>query len=244
MKIMSKIRLAIKAAAVLAGLLVLPLTAMAQPAASSKVWLRADVDVVVSSTSVSNWLDQSGNGNNAWMTTASRRPTLVNGAINGLPLIRFGGAQSLILTTPVSHNQFTYFIVGKNSKPTETFSMIFGPSGSLPNNQLRWENGTQTLAVGTGNAMPSLVSSIGNTRINHLLTVRYNGSTFSVYRNGSLISNFGLTTSGPWTLGQIGAWYSSYFMTGDVAEIVMYDRALTSTELNTTTSYLMGKYAL
>lgn len=216
----------------------------AQPAPGSKVWLSADVNVLVSSGTVSNWFDQSGNGNNAWMTTVSRRPVLVNSALNGRPVISFRGAQSLIFTTPVSHNQFTYHIVGRNTKTTETYSMILGPSGSLPNNQLRWENGSQTLAVGTGNSMPSLISNVGNTRLYHVLTVRYNGSSFSVYRNGTLISNFSLTTSGPWTLGQIGAWYSSYFMNGDIAEIVLYDVPQGSTDLNNTINYLRGKYAL
>jgi hypothetical protein len=229
-------------------MMMLPGTLMAQPASGSKVWLRADVDVVVSSStttySVSQWMDQSGNGNHAWMTTASRQPSLVLGAINGLPLIRFDGSQSLILTTPVSHNQFTYFIVGKNSKPAETFSMILGPNGKLPNNQLRWESGTRTLAVGTGNDMPHLFSTVRNTRVNHLLTVRYDGLTFSVYYNGLLISNSTLLISGPWTLGQIGAWYSTHFMTGDIAEIVMYNTGLTSADCNTTTSYLRSKYRL
>jgi hypothetical protein len=243
MKSTMKLRLAMRALLLLLAL-ALHLPVWAQPAPGSKVWLRADVDVLVSSSAVSNWLDQSGNGNNAWMTTVARRPILVNGALNGLPIIRFNGAQSLILTTPVSHNRFTYHIVGRNTRQTETFSMILGPSGSLPNNQLRWENGSQVLAVGTGNSMPSLVSTIGNTRAFHVLTVRYDGSVFSVYRNGGLVSNFGLSTSGPWTLGQIGAWYSSYFMNGEIAEIVMYDGAQSPNDMTTTTNYLRGKYGL
>jgi hypothetical protein len=219
-------------------------TAIASPPPGSKVWLRADADVTVSNGLVSNWLDQSGNANHAWMTTVTRRPTLVNGAINGLPVIRFNGAQSLLLTSAVTPTNFTILIVGKNNMPTETYSMILGPGGSTANNQLRWENGSQVLTVGTGNNMPARITSIGNTRINHVLAVRYNGSTMEVYRNGAWMGSHNFTTTGPWTLLQIGAWYSSHFMRGDLAEVLIYDTALSNTNLNTATNYLRSKYAL
>jgi hypothetical protein len=45
----------------------------------------------------------------------------------------------------------------------------------------------------------------------------------NVYYNGAARSSSNFTTTGPWTLAQIGAWYSTYFMNGDVAEILMYD---------------------
>jgi len=219
-------------------------TALAAPPPGSKVWLSADVNVTVSNGLVSNWLDQSGNNNHAWMTTVSRRPSLVNGAINGLPVIRFNGAQSLLFTTPVSPTNFSVLIVGKNSKPTETFSMILGPGGNNPNNQLRWENGSQVLTVGTGNNMPTRISTIGNTRIHHVLALRYNGSTMEVYRNGAWIANHTFTTTGPWTLSQIGAYYSSYFMQGELAEILIYDTALSNTDFSNATNYLRSKYGL
>ena len=219
-------------------------TAVAAPPPGSKLWLRADVDVTVSTGLVSNWLDQSGNGNHAWMTTVSRRPTLVNGALNGLPVVRFNGAQSLIMTTPVSPTNFSIFVVGKNSVPTETFSMILGPGGNNPNNQLRWENGSSILTVGTGNGMPATTTTIGNTRTHHVLGLRYNGSTMEVYRNGAWMGNRSFTTTGPWVLSQIGAWYSSYFMQGEVAEILIYNSALSNTDFNNATNYLRNKYAL
>jgi hypothetical protein len=45
-------------------------------------------------------------------------------------------------------------------------------------------------------------------------------------------------------VAQIGAWYSQYFMIGDLAELVIYDRALSAGELAETNSYLRAKYAL
>jgi hypothetical protein len=217
-----------------------------QPAPGPQLWLRADAGVTLNSGKVSNWADQSGFGNHAYMpnTNPGRQPTLVTNALNGKPIIRFGGAQSLALTSPVSPNSFTIFIVGKNSMSSESFSMILGPGGSSPNNQMRWENGSSALFDGASNNLPTITSSIGNTRVYHALSVRYNGSTMQVYRDGNLISTHTFTTTGPWTLGQIGAWYSSHFMVGDLAEVLIYSSSLSESDRLSTNNYLKGKYAL
>lgn len=237
--------MAISAALVLGSLAApLPVQASSAPAVGSHLWLRADVGVTVNVNKVSNWSDQSGNGRNATMPTSTRQPTLALNALNGNPVVRFSGAQSLNLLNPVSPTQFTIFVVGKNSKTTESFSMILGPGGNYPNNQLRWENGSQALVVGTGNALPTTVSNVGNTRVYHALSVRYDGSSLRFYRDGNLVSSRTLTTTGPFTLASVGAWYSSYFMVGDLAEVLVYPTALSDADRLTTDSYLRAKYAL
>jgi len=49
-------------------------------------------------------------------------------------------------------------------------------------------------------------------------------------------------SSGPWTLSQIGAWYSKYFMVGDLAELLIYPTALSDAELSESTDYLRARY--
>jgi hypothetical protein len=208
------------------------------------LWLRADAGVTSSGGRVSRWLDQSGNGFVASMTAAARQPSFVGGALNGQPVIRFSGAQSLGLSPFVSPTRFTVLVVGKNSNTSETFSMILGPGGNAPNNQLRWENGSQALLVGTGNNLPVTTSNVGNTRAYHTLSATYDGTTMYVFYNGTATSGNNFTTTGPWTLAQIGAWYSTYFMNGDVAEILMYDHALSGSDLSGATAYLRSKYNL
>lgn len=216
----------------------------ATAASALKLWLRTDVGVTAPGGKVSGWTDQSGNGNNGFMTTASRQPSLIAGALNGKPVIRFYGAQSILLTSLLQPTTFTVFVVGKNSKTSESYSMILGPGGSSPNNQMRWENGSQALFVGLGNNMPIVTTTIGNTRVYHALSARYNGSTMSVYRDGNNVSNHSFTTSGPWVLAQIGAWFSSYYMVGDLAEILVYDNALAEGDRSLVNDYLKSKYAL
>lgn len=214
------------------------------PTSGLHLWLRSDVGVTTSAGKVSSWADQSGNGRNATMATSARQPTLVTGALNGLPVLRFDGAQSLYMSTPAQPTRFTVFVVGKNSRTTNSFSMILGPGGNFPNNQLRWENGTQALFVGTSNNFPIIYSTIGDTRTYHRLSASYDGSNMSVYRNGNLVSSHAFSTTGPWTLASVGSWYSTYFLIGDIAEIIIYDRALSSGERASVNDYLQGKYLL
>lgn len=214
------------------------------PTAGLHLWLRADAGVTQSGGRISSWIDQSGNGRNASMATPSRQPFYIPGALNGTPVVRFTGAESMYLDVFAQPSRFSVFIVGKNNKTSESFSMILGPGGNAPNNQLRWENGSQALFVGTGNNFPVTTSSIGNTRVYHALSALYNGSTMIVYRDGNAMSSRGLVTSGPWILASVGSYYSQEFMQGDLAEVVIYDRALSEGERASVNTYLRGKYGL
>jgi len=62
-------------------------------------WFEADaISGLASGASVSNWPDLSGRGNNATQAIASRQPTYVTGAMNGLPVVRFNAAMSNYLS--------------------------------------------------------------------------------------------------------------------------------------------------
>jgi Concanavalin A-like lectin/glucanases superfamily len=221
--------------------------AISIPPAGLHLWLRADTGLVFGSgTNVFQWLDQSGNGRNARMATVARQPSFVSfvsGALNGQPVVRFSGAQSMYLDVFTQPTTFSVFVVGKNSLASESFSMILGPGGNSPNDQLRWENGSQTLFV-TGNAQTVRTSPIGNTRAYHALSARYDGSTMGFYRDGSFMSSTTFSSTAPWTIASIGSWYSTYFMVGDLAEVIVYDRALSETERASVNSYLRSKYGL
>jgi hypothetical protein len=178
------------------------------------------------------------------MTNPARQPELVAGALNGLPVIHFAGSQSMYLDRYATPTTFSVFVVGRNSMPDDSFSMILGPGGNEPNNQLRWESGSQALFVGTGNELPVVTSSIGDTRVYHALSAGYDGSSMTVYRDGNASSSTAFSTTGPWTLASVGSWYSSYFLVGDLAEVLIYDRALSEPERATTDAYLRDKYNL
>jgi hypothetical protein len=214
------------------------------PVFDMQLWLRADTGVEAPDGRVAWWRDLSGHERNASMLTASRRPFYVPDAVNGLPVVRFTGAESLSLEKVVEPTAFSVFVVGKNTNPSESRSIILGPGGDTPNNQMRWDNGTQALFAGAGNGMPVIGSPIGDTRVLHALSAFYNGSTMTVYRDGRLVSSSNFATTGPWALSSIGSWYSSDFMQGDISEILIYRHALFEAERTSVHTYLRNKYAL
>ncbi|MFP2907201.1 LamG-like jellyroll fold domain-containing protein [Pyxidicoccus sp. 3LFB2] len=208
-----------------------------------QLWLRADSGVVSRDGKVSRWKDESGSGHDAIMEHGPRQPSLQRGALNDNPAVHFDGSQSLYLQSPVGPTAFTVFVVGKNNE-TEAFSMILGPGGNEANNQLRWENGTDVLAVGTGNGLPIVTTPIGDTRTWHLLTLHYDGETLSLSKNGKPVGSHAFSTHGPWTFAQVGGYYSQYFAKADLAEVIVYDAALPGGEREAVESYLKSKYRL
>ncbi|MFE8600908.1 LamG-like jellyroll fold domain-containing protein [Archangium violaceum] len=205
-----------------------------------KLWLSGSAGVTSSGGRVSAWLDHSGNRRDATISDAARQPYLINSALNGKPVLRFAGAQSLVFSSLMQLSRPTVFVVAKNNKSTESFHMILGPAGTSANHQLRFENGSQVLLVTPG----TYTSTVGNNRAYHTLAVRYDGSAWNVFRDGVLKSTHASTSSATWDLYQVGAWFGQYFLEGDIAEIIAYDRALSDSELGTVSSYLRGRYAL
>lgn len=209
------------------------------PSTGLKLWLRADEGVEETSGQISRWVDQSGNGNDAFMPTAARRPVLAPGELNGKPVVRFDGAQSLFLTDLLQLPQATVFVVARNGRLDDQFNMILGPAGNADNLQLRFENGTDVLLV----TPDVFTANIGDNRTYLALAVRYDGATWSVFRDGNIRSSYD-AASGTWSLNQVGAWYSTYFMTGEIAEVMAYDRPLTESERAAVNAYLRTKYNL
>lgn len=213
------------------------------PALGMHLWLRSDTGVTPA-TRVGTWTDQSGQGRDAAMPTVARQPFYAPGLASGWPVVRFTGAESLSFANAVTPTVYSIFVVGRNTNPAEAFGVVLGPAGDSPNNQLRWENGTDVLVAGTGNAMPTTTSTIGDTRVFHALLVRYDGTTQSVYRDGGLVSSLRFAVTRPWVFASLGAFYSSEFLKGDIAEVLIYDRALPEAERLAVNAYLRAKYRL
>ncbi|MGV3773151.1 MAG: Ig-like domain-containing protein [Verrucomicrobiales bacterium] len=83
------------------------LHAQTVPTEGLALWLKADTGVTLDGDQVLGWEDQSGNGNNAGLLpenfggTGLDMPSLVAGAVNGKPAIRFDGVDD-VLSIPYS----------------------------------------------------------------------------------------------------------------------------------------------
>jgi len=208
------------------------------------LWLKADAGVMLSGSNVTAWADQSGNGNNA---TAYNDTQLVENALNSKPAISFDGVASFA-TFPISlstETNRTIFIVGKYndlSRGQEGFlALVFG--GSLDRGYVFRESRTDATYYYTPSqiAAPTL-TSVGNY---HIVTVKHNfvgDSTMGI--NGS----FG--QGGQCDLSEINQGdiarrgYDQEYASVNIAEIIIYNQALTTQKLQQVEQYLNTKYAI
>jgi hypothetical protein len=224
-------------------------------------WLRADAGVTTDAFgNVSAWADQSGQGHDASQATLGAQPLLVANALNGNPVIRFDafGQFMSVAGQVLTSQQFTIMAVVNDSRSTvdasfrEVYSNWSGTNtitsvflGTTNNNPVRARftddmgGGTDPLHNQTG------VGVISNPATHFIFTGVSGASDATIYQNTNLIANKGSPLNprdltGTYHIGTQGS--AGEFWQGDMAEILVYDRELSPTELQQNWSYLDQKY--
>jgi alpha-tubulin suppressor-like RCC1 family protein len=206
------------------------------PTTGLKLWLNAQAGATVATNGlVSVWADQSAARNTAGEQSGYLLPTYVGNAIAAKPAIKFPSATARLgggILVPGA--ECSIFVV---ASPTGT------GDGPIISRQSSYSLGTGTggnfaTLYGNGTAWNDPqphAAQLPAGQFNILESV--NNGTDSAYLNGLLVesrvSPMGAATAG-YILG--GNWI------GDVAEIVVYDRALSNAERVTVESYLNRRY--
>ena len=217
------------------------------------VWLRADcingvADDPADNSSVTTWSDVSGNSNNA---TSSGTPTFQSDAtnlINSQPVINFNGSST-----------FSSIDIRAGTRPNITIFAVYKSRGSGNREGVwgvddggwdrfflaRWVGNDGLISAGNS----ANVTSSGVIGTATLITTIYkhnvsSGST--VYRNGALAVTLTDQTNltAAYTNLLIGSGGAGLNFTGDIAEIIIFNQALTSANLITVNGYLNTKYSL
>ncbi len=218
-------------------------TEASPPTSGLKFWLAADSGITVDgSGGVSSWSDQSGNGNHATQSSSGNRPPVVTNVLNGKPVVRFtaSSAQYFSLPNLMSGASAGEVIVLLKSTATGVGLWQFGtgPYGaSYP-----WTDGVNDDFGRSSQFAQGLPpQSITSYRIYNV------SSELGLWRSWvdgvqfyKSTSNTVAFTSAP-TLGKNN--FGSYF-SGDIAEILIYDHALSDSERFDVSTYLAQKYAL
>ena len=214
------------------------------------LWLRADKGIHLTGSTVYQWDDQSGNGYNATQATLINQPLFVPNAINDKPILRFDGANRFLLisNSAVPIDKHTIFIVFKTYNTSS--QSIFGIWYSKPGWNFVLSSGVYTYIIDKSSAyITGTAPTIG---ANNLFSLTFDGSNVKSYNSGSLIQNdssiyssvysntsdalaIGIATNGVSTADPFN---------GDIAEIVIYNTALSDAERITVENYLKNKYAL
>ena len=215
-----------------------------------------DAGTVLNGSAVTQWSDQSGNNRHATQAQRGSQALLVNSVLNGKPVVRFDGANDfLTFNLPVNGlGGMSLFLVAAN---TANPGGVTGPQNAA----LFWN---ETAAWGTVYLSPfqsavnlrfgttqtgNSISYTRPTSVGSAFTLTEaikDGTTDALYVNGALVLSQGgklATIAGCQNTGNVGRGFNdNTYFAGDIAEVLVYNRALTVAERQAVEAYLNNKY--
>jgi hypothetical protein len=213
-------------------------------------------------TAVRTWSDQSGNGYDATQSTTAARPTYIASGLNGLPVVRFDGTDDRLALGASALGMFrnvagqTTFLLIKYQSGTNASknSLVIFNNASAPRLQMRQINGKYNInAMRLDAVTEQSISSnqnIATDFVMHTSRVDYVNTESRQFINGQtdgLKTDFqtsGNTSDTNSSNIFIGSWISSEYLNGDIAEIIVYNRALNTSELAQVHRYLARKWGI
>ena len=220
--------------------------------------------VISDYTSMRIWKDKSGNGYDATQTTSASRPTYRTSQVNGKPTIQFDGTDdhlhlasgSLGILRNVSGA--TVFVVAKYSTDL-TQQSIFWFSNGTGAGQTRLQfrkSATNTFSVvgrrldaDTAQVVTSTTTNIGN-YIVQSVRVDYQNTLLQQFLNNTLdgeslsFQTLGNTSDTDSLNAFLGSANSTNFLNGNIAEVIVFNKTLSTAEFNNVNIYLMAKWGL
>jgi type IV pilus assembly protein PilA len=204
-----------------------------------------------SSGNVSAWRDKSGRGNHLAPAGAVLGPTVATGAANGLDTLRFDGSQELQAphssSLAIAGTGLTIFAVYNDSVAGASTDAL------LINKEQSWELGSQSDVIrgAVSTATPRNWAWIGSATSSanqwHTVSLRRSPTDFTFVLDGVSSSAATAPTGAIWPFSDVltvgGRALYAHRWVGDIAEIVVYDGALTDGQETAVRSYLQAKWA-
>jgi len=200
---------------------------------------------------VATWNDRSGNGHNAVQSNPSQQPSFRQQAVNNRPAVHFDGVDDALDAGEIDLYQDgqTIFVVARvNVAQNQMF--VSQHAGS--NNGSWFFGGTPTgvkYVVITGNDHRiDYNANASSTKNFGLWTARYDGTQMDVEANGDTLPGSAPQSGAIQDANQhviVGSYGSvGWKLRGDIAEMIVYDRALSLSERTSVEKYLGTKYGL
>lgn len=209
------------------------------------LWLRSDRGVSVSGVNVIAWSDQSGLGNHAISVNS---PALHPNVKNGQPIVRFSAANNhylRVLSNPsLNPDRVSIFAVVKRS--------LAGVAGIVS----KHAGGASGYSLGIPTSTTDLRSQIGGAMVTaaatwdsdfYLVGSVYDQQYITLYKNGLVLKKQSYTNPAGALSDHLligSQTETSGRFDGDIAEVIIYDRAVTGMERDAVESYLYDKYQL
>ncbi len=207
-------------------------------AAGLTAWYEADaIAGLTDGQPLTLWADQSGNGNSL-TASGSLAPTYQTDALNGLPVVSFNGSNSMQSAVLALNQPTTVFIVGNSAVDSilidglsQPFSMSMFGNGGLTN---------LALSAGAGVTLQQNVASLSNYAV---MGGIFNGASSLNSYNGTVVTgNAGDRNASGLVVGSSPG--PLYELTGSIAEVLVFNSVLTTTERQQVEGYLAWKWGL
>jgi hypothetical protein len=234
-----------------------------------RLWLKADAITGLSDgAAVATWPDSSGLGNDAGEGTGTFQPTYQTNEVNGLPCVRFDGTDDR-LSIPgtnmlaASNNAagLTAFAYVNLSSPSNASRDIYSISNGTDATATRIKFGQRAVTLGEwslsgrrldADTAQNLVGNQTQTgwQLYTVVSDWANASAF-IYRNENLetsttswltAGNTSATNALACRVGVAPSGGSEYWI-GDIAEIAVYDNAVSTADRQALWTYFQAKYA-
>ena len=219
-----------------------------------ELWLDANdsATITLNGSTVSQWDDKSGNNYHVSQGTASNQPTLTSGVLNSKNVLRFDGNDWLdnLVATPVggSTNR-TIFIVANYTGSSIDYLLYLGTAASSPSFGSVFGI-TQETAVRVSNGNRIWATSVGSDHM--ILTISLDGTNntdVSAWQNGTALTISStlraqtINTSSRFYVGGPTAAVGN-LLEGDIAEVLVYSSALSTSDRESVESYLSNKWGI
>ena len=222
------------------------------PVQGLALWLTADRGLKMDSKGrAERWLDKSGEEHHARQGESGRRPRLIKDAIAGHPALRFSGeGDYLSLEGEVVNSQSnTIIVVASDRSELVSHRGIFsnwnGSAGNSTTSLFLGLTGRGTVRFSDDYRSQEGIEQSGDAFV--LAASTGSGGSMILY-NGSVIASRTSSLSrrkleGSYVIGQQGNIDGEYW-TGDIAEILVYNRQLSVAELRRVGKLLAEKYSV
>lgn len=210
---------------------------------------RADTLGLADGTSVSSWAPLAGLQSAPLTQTGTNRPVFRTGVLAGRGVVRFSAASSQSMDTgawPTSYPvPLTALVVARFSSLAAAANLFSGRSGVFV-----YAGGSPTiLQVGAGAAGELNSREPLDLDTWHVLGVVYNGTTTTVHWDSRALTTRGTTGTGvnaamPGLRLGTNSGATANYLTGDLADFALFNRALSLTEVGQVTAYQADYYDL
>lgn len=208
--------------------------------AGLQFWVKADAGITKDGSDlVSQWDDQSGNARN--LTEATNQPLWVAALVNGLPAVRFDGTNDRLLSGAFTVAQpLTVFIVSKNVTHTNA-DRLFASSTGTTTPQLLQRAGPN-LTLQSNNLDGATVAT--DTTSYHLYKCVFNGTSSVIAKDNGTDQTNANNLSGSISQIELAARNAGNWGNVEVAEMAVYNSAISGADLTNLLSYFRVRYAL